>query len=400
MAAIGDPGWLVYLRDGAGNLLESCSPATGPVSCEVGAPGEVGKPTAARTSIGGLATSGLAVGVTCTNPNGCTNSSDSSFHNAGAAIQGATITLQDPSAPLIGAGLAGALTDSQSVLTGVQTLAVSASDQGGGVGRIGLNAFGSNQVASLPVACDFTRPVPCPAATTQTIPLDTRTIPDGLVTLSVFVEDAAGNRSTSASWSVRVDNTPASISRFTTFPEAVRVGQSFELKWETAGEGFAPSTEARWRLVAPDGTTAREGTERASPTLGPRSIPGLVLGSPGLWRIEVTLIDQLGRAGPLATYSLAPRPAAGGSTRTGDPRVRLTKTRALVRVAPARRARRFGTRVLVARRVAGAWRRTVPARATTLSVPLPRPARRAARFRLEWRAPGKGWRALVVRPSA
>jgi len=41
--------------------------------------------------------------------------------------------------------------------------------------------------------------------------------------------------------------------------------------------------------------------------------------------------------------------------------------------------------------VSGAWRRTVPARSRTLSVPLPRAARRVPRFRLEWRAPGKGW---------
>jgi hypothetical protein len=140
---------------------------------------------------------------------------------------------------------------------------------------------------------------------------------------------------------------------------------------------------------------AREGTEKRS---SPGSISGLVVPSPGTWRVEVTLVDELGRAGPPGSLSVPV--SAGTAPAGGGARVRLRGSRALVALSPARSARRFGTRVLVGRRVVGAWRRVVPARSRTLIVPVPPPARRAARFQLEWRPPSRGWqRTLVVRPG-
>lgn len=137
-------------------------------------------------------------------------------------IRWASIDLDDPSGPIVGATSGSAL-DARSLL-GTETVTVAATDQGSGLYRIDAK-LGSTTVVQ-PTVFDansgrcatvegsaFGYPVPCKLSGSATVALNTALVPDGSYPLEVGVTDASGNRTVAISKRVTIDNIPAPINR-------------------------------------------------------------------------------------------------------------------------------------------------------------------------------------------
>jgi hypothetical protein len=162
----------------------------------------------------------------------CAGSANSACPNTGSTksavrLYAATFTLADDSTPSI-TNVTGSLA-SGAVKTGIERLTFSADDTGAGIYRTIVeidgapittttpNANGGRCVDAIPNDSNdhqFQHQVPCPLHLDGvTIPLDTRSLADGLHLLDVQVEDAAGNRSSAfgGPTTIAVDNTPAPV---------------------------------------------------------------------------------------------------------------------------------------------------------------------------------------------
>jgi hypothetical protein len=153
---------------------------------------------------------GLVVGL------GCLGSTGYSCPNTGSdasrvLVHSATFTLSDPSAPSVQSVGGSLLT---AVDRKVHSLTISASDLGGGVYRAIVEIDGAlfaapvldgnggrcaDAVPSTPEPYEFQHRVPCKLQVTDAqVPVDTRSLSEGPHTLRVWVEDAAGNRTSAA----------------------------------------------------------------------------------------------------------------------------------------------------------------------------------------------------------
>jgi hypothetical protein len=161
---------------------------------------------------------------------GCTGSSSGTCPGTAASqtqLHAATFTLAENSTPSI-TNVTGSLA-SGAVKSGIERLTFSADDTGAGIYRTIVeidgapvatttpNANGGRCVDAIPNDSDdhqFQHQVPCPLHLDGvTVPLDTRSLADGLHLLDVQVEDAAGNRSSAfgGPTTIAVDNTPAPV---------------------------------------------------------------------------------------------------------------------------------------------------------------------------------------------
>lgn len=140
-------------------------------------------------------------------------------NKAEATINASDIRVDDPSAPVVRSS-SGTLTAGSGILAGTVGATVQASDDGSGIYVVGVEIDGKT-VASAPFpnggqrctaldAGDGTRGFlyvdPCPTTGATSVELDTRTIPDGVHNVSLYVEDAAGNRALVSSGSTIVKN--------------------------------------------------------------------------------------------------------------------------------------------------------------------------------------------------
>jgi hypothetical protein len=132
----------------------------------------------------------------------------SSFDQGGSpdtlrvAIQRASITLVDRFAPQIEAVAGSAMADS--VWNGSEPLSFSATDRGGGIFRLLVDVDGQLVHAAPAVADDrcvdatgtrsFGSPTPCPARASASIAINAGDLPSGHHTVTIYLEDAAGNR--------------------------------------------------------------------------------------------------------------------------------------------------------------------------------------------------------------
>ncbi|WP_320670254.1 hypothetical protein [Patulibacter defluvii] len=119
-------------------------------------------------------------------------------------IHRATFTLEDRDAPIVTTASGDAVTNT--TWAGPTGISFGATDQGGGVHRLAIEVDG--QVASyVPLAeapCrpwpgserTFLSPKPCPGTIGGLQTFDTKDLPEGIHTVRVLVEDAAGNQST------------------------------------------------------------------------------------------------------------------------------------------------------------------------------------------------------------
>jgi hypothetical protein len=117
-----------------------------------------------------------------------------------AAISAARVTLRDATAPEIVAVSGGPAQGA--ALSGRELLAYSARDLGGGLWRAELRVDGAAIAVSAVDGNDgrcaepFRHVVPCRTATSQTMALETRALPDGVHALELRVVDVAGNAAT------------------------------------------------------------------------------------------------------------------------------------------------------------------------------------------------------------
>lgn len=148
----------------------------------------------------GLALSQLSVGVHCVDDtaNGC---SAGSFTGLSSQLVQARVDVDDPNAPVI-ASLGGDLPGS-SQAAGTRTLAVTATDVGGGVKWISLSIDGAAPIRSgAGGSCGepYTLRQPCPSGLVRSIDVNTAMLANGQHSASVIATDAAGNTSAPASF--------------------------------------------------------------------------------------------------------------------------------------------------------------------------------------------------------
>lgn len=184
--------WSPAVRaDGAVVPGETCldSVENGEV-CSVGGPPGAGGESGRFV---GLSAHQLSVGILCQAPSEDQCVTGATEHKVWAAMYGATVTVADPTPPILGAP-SGALW-STAAHAGTESVTISAQDVGGGVQSIVLSAD-SRSIASYGAPCNFTFARPCPASTgPQTLALPTAQLSDGAHTIAVVATDAAGNQS-------------------------------------------------------------------------------------------------------------------------------------------------------------------------------------------------------------
>jgi hypothetical protein len=122
--------------------------------------------------------------------------------SAGVYIRRASFTMIDGSAPQTDQVAGSAATDP--TWTGAEYLSYSAVDRGSGIFRVLIDVDGS-VVKAVPAVSDdrcvdrtggrdFGYPVPCPTQASGTVALDAADLPAGQHVVTVYLEDAAGNR--------------------------------------------------------------------------------------------------------------------------------------------------------------------------------------------------------------
>jgi hypothetical protein len=119
-------------------------------------------------------------------------------------IRGVTLELEEHGVPVVTAS--GALTGS-GVHSGVEPLALSASDADSGVASVAVSLAGAAVGTLRPAGgCRDDRLPPCPQAMEGTLDIDTRAVADGARRLRLVVTDAAGNARTVDAGVVEVRN--------------------------------------------------------------------------------------------------------------------------------------------------------------------------------------------------
>jgi hypothetical protein len=145
--------------------------------------------------------------VGCIAPSGWTcrsryDSGSGAINILAVAIYWSSITLNDRFAPQPDSVAGSATTDA--VWTGTAHLSFNASDRGGGIYRVLVDVDGQ-VVKSMPAVADgrcvdrtgdrdFAYEVPCPGRASGNVGIDASDLPSGQHTVTVYLEDAAGNR--------------------------------------------------------------------------------------------------------------------------------------------------------------------------------------------------------------
>jgi len=289
-------GWTPEIVDVAGNPLpgETCSSNGG---CEVS--GE-----AVHT---GLATTSLAIELVCEPASVqltvCANGF--SQHFARVELNSATVTVTDDQPPQItstsGSLFTGAL--ARGTLSGT----INGSDNSG-VQYARVYVDGS-QVAQQQSACDFTRPAPCPASSSNQLSLDTSTLSNGAHQIQAAVVDAAGNQTLGGPVQITVDNTtpPAPTGlQVNGKPAGTWINQPATITWTNPSQPQGdPISQANW-IACPGTQTSIPASgcdaphHQASPlsslTFNPAQDPTFAGQPQALYTVFVWLQDALGNA--------------------------------------------------------------------------------------------------------
>lgn len=154
----------------------------------------------------GAASKGLFVNAICNGFSGtswnCPPAADGGV--AAFKLSSASFTLEDRDSPAVSAVSGDATSDS--LWAGSTGISVGATDQGGGVYRLGVEVDGQirswQNLADAPCVAwpgtqrTFLSPKPCPSSVGGVQQISTAELPDGVHTVRVLVEDAAGNQTT------------------------------------------------------------------------------------------------------------------------------------------------------------------------------------------------------------
>ena len=191
------PGWLPQIVDASGTPLpgDACPYNGSNGGCEI----------SGAASHTGLDTTSLTIEVLCSPASeGLTACGGGAFlHSARAELDGATVTITDEEPPQITSTSGQLFTGS--LVRGTITGTIDGSDNSG-VRYARLYVDGT-QVAQQALACDFTRPAPCPASSSNQFSLDTTTLSNGPHQIEAAVVDAAGNQTIGSPVQITVDNT-------------------------------------------------------------------------------------------------------------------------------------------------------------------------------------------------
>lgn len=284
--------------------------------CSVGGPPGKGVEPA---EVSGLHAQELSVSIVCEAPTGQQCVTGAEEHKAWAAMYGATVTLQDTSAPTLSTPSGSLWEEGQAngYHKGQESLTVEGRDVGGGVQSIIL-AVDGKPVTTYEASCNFTYPRPCPPSTgPQTLTLDTTKLSDGTHTLTLQAVDAAGNHSTVATRQITIDNTPPAAPENLTATPTQSGGSTFTVTWSDPPGQISPITLATYQLCPAGGSGACT-APAAAPAAGPASVtvPG-----PGSWTLAVWLTDAAGNSNPANAAQITltePQPSSGEGGRTEE----------------------------------------------------------------------------------
>ena len=117
-------------------------------------------------------------------------------------LRSSTVTLVDRLTPVVES--ASGQATAESLWSGSESLAFSATDRGGGIYRMlvevdgqvvkTLSAVTDDRCVDRTGARDFGSPVPCPGQASGNVSINAADLPSGQHTVAVYLEDAAGNR--------------------------------------------------------------------------------------------------------------------------------------------------------------------------------------------------------------
>ncbi|MBJ7353228.1 MAG: hypothetical protein JHC98_00225 [Thermoleophilaceae bacterium] len=143
------------------------------------------------TQSSGINASSLQLGVECVEPSGCPSGATPSLW---ARLYNSQVELRDLNAPVV--ALTGGTLPGAVALAGKFSLAVAASDVGGGVRTVALSVDGVVKSASDSggsCSTPYTKTVPCPSAVSKNYEFNLGDYGSGRHTVVVYATDAAGN---------------------------------------------------------------------------------------------------------------------------------------------------------------------------------------------------------------
>jgi hypothetical protein len=156
----------------------------------------------ATDTVSGPDASWVRIYHVCVGTASCRSTVDSPPYYPHIFIRRTTVALVDRLAPIVQSAGGSAATDS--VWTGSKSLAFSASDRGAGIYRVLMDVDGKiattapatsdDRCIDRTGARDFAYPVPCPTQASGTVTINAADLPGGYHAVTVYLEDAAGNR--------------------------------------------------------------------------------------------------------------------------------------------------------------------------------------------------------------
>jgi hypothetical protein len=290
LGAYSENGWVPSLSADA-TALESCTFAYPEDACSVGGPFGNVNTLGANVAVNDAST--LTSAVTCTASDGCVPGA--TIHHAWAALNGATVTLQEAATPTI-ASVSGALWGpgpADGFHHGDESLSFAASDPTG-ISQAALSVEG-HVIATQTGACDFTYAIPCQGLTGN-LALNTAQLADGPHTVTLAVYDAAGNEA-QLTHPIVVDNTapppPTNLSA------SRAIDGTDTVTWADPAHA-APITGATYQLCPTSGGACQP----------PQTVPNQqcltgLLPPKGQWTIKVWLTDAIGNVNPANAASIA-----------------------------------------------------------------------------------------------
>jgi hypothetical protein len=200
-------GWVPQIVEAEGSPLggESCS-SNG--DCEI----------SGEAIHAGLDTTSLAIGLVCdpapVQLTVCANGF--SQHFARVELNSAAVTVTDNQPPQI-TSTSGSLF-SGGLVRGTLSGTIDGSDSSGV--QYARTYVDGTQVAQQAYACDFTRPAPCSASSSNQFSLDTTTLSNGPHQVQAAVVDAAGNQTLGSPVQITVENSASTVPTTPTVPPA------------------------------------------------------------------------------------------------------------------------------------------------------------------------------------
>jgi hypothetical protein len=302
------PGWLPQIIDGTG------TPLPGDICPFNGSNG--GCETSGAASHAGLDTTSLTIEVLCSPASAGLTAcgGGASLHSGRAELDGAVVTITDEQPPQITSTSGSLFTGG--LVRGTLSGTVNGSDSSGvQYARVYVDG---TQVAQQALACDFTRPAPCPASSSSQFSLATSAISNGPHQIQAAVVDAAGNQTLGGPVQVTVDNTsPIAPTGLQVNGKAAGawINQPATTTWTNPSEPQAdPISQVNWIACAGMqasipasgcGALQHQASPLSSLTFNPAQDPKFAGQPQALYTVFVWLQDALGNSTPANSAAIS-----------------------------------------------------------------------------------------------